>query len=457
MDFLRTFFQGIIDTGASVFLPVILTAIGLVFKMRFSKAFSAGLTLGVALVGMGVVMDFMTAKVGVAAQAFVKNTGTQLGALDMGWAPALGLCWTWEYAFLMFPIQIILNLVMLTLGWTNCVNVDMWNVGNKVCTAFLVTYVSGNPWLGFAFAIAQAILELKNADCTRYRLQKLTGIPGVSMPHPMFLAGIWFYPFTHLMDKIIPANVNIDAQKIREKIGAFGENHVMGFIVGCFIGFFGGYDTKAILTLGVQSGAALTLFPLVAKLFTSALTPISQGATEFMKGRFHGRSFTIGLDWPIMAGRSEHWLLMIMAIPVIFVYALFLPGNIVLPFGGLMEICLIVPLFYLTMGNMVKMAIGTIIGLPVHLYVASYFAPHFTKLAQTTGGATVPDGQMLAWLGMDISELRYIFASASTGEMTGVILLLASVVLAVYYFKNIKREDEKYAKELGIELNASQK
>ena len=83
--------------------------------------------------------------------------------------------------------------------------------------------------------------------------------------------------------------MNIDAQKIRDKIGIFGENHIMGFIVGCFIGIFGGYDYKEVLTLGVQAGTALMLFPMVAKLFMTALTPVSNGATEFMKKKFHGR------------------------------------------------------------------------------------------------------------------------------------------------------------------------
>lgn len=455
MDILQTVFQGLIDLGASVFLPIVITIIGIILGMKPLKAFSAGLTLGLALVGMNHVMSLMTESVSPAAQAFVQNTGIQLKALDMGWAPALGLCWTWEYAFLMFPIQIGINILMLAVGATSCLNVDMWNVGNKVCTAFLVTYVCGNPIIGFACAIIQCIFELINADCTKYRLQKLTGIPGISMPHPMFLAGIYYYPLTHLLDKIIPSNVHVDAQAIRDKVGIFGENHIMGFIIGCFIGIFGGYDVKATLTLGVQAACALTLFPMVAKLFTTALTPVSSQATEFMKKRFgHRKDITIGMDWPVMAGRSEHWLLMILAIPVILVYAIFLPGNIVLPFGGLLDICLIVPLFYLTMGDMLKMAIVTIIGIPVHLYAASYFAPQFTKLALTTGGAEVPKGQMLGWFGIDISELRWVFSAAADKNMIAIIILVITVPLAIYYFKSIKKEDMEIAKELGIDVEA---
>jgi PTS system galactitol-specific IIC component len=264
----------------------------------------------------------------------------------------------------------------------------------------------------------------------------------------MFLSGIWLYPIVKLLDLIIPNTWNVDAQKLRSKVGIFAENHVMGFIIGCLIGAVGGYDIGATLTLGIQAAAALTLFPLVAKLFTTALTPVSEAATTFTKNRFKNREFTIGLDWPIMAGRSEHWLVMILTIPLLLVYALILPGNIVLPFGGLMNICLVVPLFFLTQGNFVKMLIGTIVGIPMQLYVASYFAPYFTSLASTSGSVNTPDGQMLAWFGMDISELRYIAAEVVQLTPVGIILALATLGLGWFYFRGIRKEDRAIKAEL---------
>lgn len=448
MQILETLFQGLIDLGAPVFLALILTVIGLIFRMKPTRAISAGLTLGVALAGISLVVDYMITNVGAASQAFIENTGVTLSALDMGWPPALGLAWGWHFAFLMFPIQIVINLVMLAFRWTSCLNVDMWNVGNKVLTAFLVQHVTELVWLGFVVAGIQAVAELKNADVTRYRLQKLTGIPGVSMPHPMFLTGIWLYPFIKIMDRLLPSTWHVEAQALRNKIGIFGENHVMGFIIGCGIGAVGGYGVSEVLTLGIQAAAALTLFPLVAKLFTTALTPVSEAATNFTKKRFGGREFTVGLDWPVLAGRSEHWLVMILTIPVLLGYALILPGNLVLPFGGLMNICLVVPLFYFTMGDFVKMAIGTVIGLPMQLYVATYFAPYFTSLAESSGGVVAPEGQMLGWFGMDISELRYIVVEAAQLAPVGIILTVVTVLLSIYYFRGISREDRAIRREL---------
>ena len=186
MQTLQVVFQSILDMGAAVFLPIIIFIIGLIVGLKPGKAISAGLTLGVALTGINLVISYMSDTVGVAAQSFVENTGVQLTALDMGWAPALGLCWSWKYAFVMFPVQIGINVIMLILGWTKTLNVDMWNVGNKIFTAFIVSSVTGSAAAGFVVAIAQIILELKNGDATKNQITELTGVPGVSMPHPMF-------------------------------------------------------------------------------------------------------------------------------------------------------------------------------------------------------------------------------------------------------------------------------
>ena len=327
MQVLANIFQSILNLGAPVFLPIVILIIGLIVGLKPTKAVSAGLTLGVAFVGISMVISFMSSTVGVAATHFVENTGIQLTALDMGWAPALGLCWQWQYAFIMFPVQIGVNMIMLALGMTSTLNVDMWNVANKIFTAFLVASVTNNAILGFAAATVQIIGELKNADATKRQLTELTGVPGISMPHPMFLSNIIFYPVSKLLDKIIPTKTNLNAAALKEKIGIFGENHIMGFIIGTLVGLVAGMGVGSSLMLGIQAGAALTIFPMVSKLFMTALTPISDAANTWVKKRFPGKEMVIGLDWPILAGNPEIWVAIILTIPVALGVALVLPRK----------------------------------------------------------------------------------------------------------------------------------
>ncbi|HWS44056.1 MAG TPA: PTS transporter subunit IIC [Pseudoflavonifractor sp.] len=448
MDVLQSVFQGILDMGAAVFLPIIIFIIGLIVGLRPGKAISAGLTLGVAFIGINMVIGFMGSTVGVAAQSFVENTGVQLTALDMGWAPALGLCWSWTYAFLMFPVQIGINVIMLLLGWTKTLNVDMWNVANKIFTAFLVASVTGSAILGFVAAIGQIILELKNADATKNQITELTGVPGISMPHPMFLSNIIFYPISRLLDKIPFMRYQLNAANLRSRIGIFGENHVMGFIVGTIIGLIGGQGLTSLMT-GVQAGAALTLFPMVSKLFMTALTPISDAANAFIKKRFPGREMTIGLDWPILAGNPEIWVAIIFTIPVALGVAMILPGNTVLPFGNLMNVCVCAAAFVACKGNLTKMITISWLMVPVLCWSASDFAPMLTQLAQSTNPSILPAGQLLAWWGMDIAEIRWALIEAIRLNPIAIAAMAGFIVLAFLYLRWQKKEEHDAAVRMG--------
>ena len=52
MEMLASVFQGLLDLGAAVFLPIVLFIIGIIVGMKPGKAFSSALTLGVAFIGI---------------------------------------------------------------------------------------------------------------------------------------------------------------------------------------------------------------------------------------------------------------------------------------------------------------------------------------------------------------------------------------------------------------------
>ena len=53
-------FQFIINCGPTVMLPIIITIVGLIFGLKITSAFKAGLTLGIGFAGIKLVLDFMT-------------------------------------------------------------------------------------------------------------------------------------------------------------------------------------------------------------------------------------------------------------------------------------------------------------------------------------------------------------------------------------------------------------
>jgi PTS system galactitol-specific IIC component len=456
MEFLETFINGMLGLGAPIVLPIIMIVIGLIFGVGLRKAFSAGLLLGIAFAGMNVILGFMFGTIAPVSEAFVANTGLELTAIDLGWTPVAAIAWAWPYAFLMFPLQIAINIVMLAFNWTQCLNVDMWNVWNKVLTGVFVSYISGSVAMAFVVTAIQVVVELKQADWSVHLVEEGTGIPGVSLPHSLFFEWIIFAPLNRLLDKIPALRDNhYEPEVIREKIGVFGENHVIGFFVGILIAVMGRYDLKGVLTVGIEAGTALTLFPMVATLFITALMPIADGAKSFMAARFPGRSFHIGLDWPFTAGMSSLWVAAILNVPVLILWTVILPGNNILPFGGIIALCSTITAAVVTRNDVVRTTILTFISQPLWVYAGVYFAPAITSLAREVGTVDIPANvQYISWISMEMPSFRMAFASGAAiltkGQlMPGIILL--PVVVALFFFSGriLREENAKSAARLG--------
>ena len=441
MDILKNIVNYVLDMGAPVFVPLIMLIIALIAKMKFGEAFSSALTLGIAFVAMNLVIGFMMEYIGGAAESLAKNTGVNLTAVDGGWPGMAAISWAWPFAFMMFPLQIGINIVMLALNWTKTLNVDMWNVWSKIFTAVMVSYISGNIIAGFIVAAIQIIVELKFGDCIGKRVEEITGIPGVTVPHFMALIAVIMYPLNKVLDLIPIFNKEIDADYLREKIGILGENHVMGAIIGLILGLVSGYGVQSSLLLAVQAGTALLLFPMISKLFAQALSPISDAISETMRKRFNGKEIFIGLDWPIIAGRNELWVAVTLTIPIFLVFAIFLPNNGVLPFAGIINLSFVIGAILLTKANLLRSIVLGMITTPIFLYAATYFAPYITQLATSTGAVAIESGKMLTWSSMGIPDFIFIFSKAAQLNWWAILLALVWLGLFALLYRDIMKQD----------------
>ncbi|QIQ20460.1 PTS galactitol transporter subunit IIC [Zophobihabitans entericus] len=452
MEFLGSVINYILNLGAPVFVPFIMLIAGLAVKMKLKNAVSAAITLGVAFVGMSMLIGFMVSAIGAAAQTMMARTGLELSIIDGGWTTMANVSWAWPYAFAMFPLQVGINIVMLMLKKTDTFNADLWNVWGKIFTAFIVVAVTtpifgAVPSLILAFVIAsfQIIMELNAGDIHQHRIEKLTGIPGVTCTHRMIFFGAIYYPFDVLLRKIPALNRPMDAAALREKVGIFAENHVIGFILGIIFGIIAGYDVAAILMLGVQAATALMLFPMISKLFMQALSPISEAISEYMNKRFAGRKLHVGIDWPFMGGASEIWFAVIVAIPITLIWAVILPGNKILPFAGIINIALIVPAYLITKGNTLRMVILSIIGVPFFLLIGTAFAPMITELGLATKAIDIPAGQLISNSSIDAPVFTYVFSFLFTFLRGNFVPLALGVFWAVGYFfyaRELRKEEK---------------
>lgn len=441
MEIFQSIINYILDLGSAIFVPLIILLLGLIAGMAFKKAFMSAITLGIAFTGMSMVIGFMSEAVGPASEALAKNTGISLPALDLGWTGAASITWSWSYAFVFFAVVIGVNFVMLVFKLTKTLNVDMWNVWGKALTAYLVYFISGSLIAGFITAIVQVVLELKMGDMFQKHIQDLTGIPLVTVTHLMNISAVLLLPFNVVMDKIPFFNKRADTNALKKKIGIFSENSVMGFIIGLLLGLAAAYGISGSLNLAIQIATAMALFPIISKLFMQSLSPLADAMSEMMKKRFKDREVYIGLDWPILAGRSEIWVTAILLVPVFIGYAMILPGNAVLPLAGIINYSIAVGGLLLTGGNLYRMLTLGVISMPLYLYSATYLAPVLTGLAEKTKAVELAKGQQITWSSIEGPEFRILFAEAFKGNWLAIAGGIAFIGLFIWLYRYMTKAE----------------
>ncbi|OUN25694.1 PTS transporter subunit IIC [Pseudoflavonifractor sp. An85] len=452
MQYLASIVNFLLGLGAAVFVPIIIIIAGLIVRMKVKDAISSGITLGVAFTGMTMLINFMTGAITPAAEAMLETTGISLPITDGGWTTMSTISWSWPYAFLMFPLVIVINIIMLVLKKTDTFNADLWNVWGKIFTAVAAYYITNSVIIAFIIAGIQVIFELKSADFHQHRVEKMSGIPGVTCTHKMCFLAAPMYPVDWVLRKIPALNKSFNASDLKDKVGIFAENHILGFILGVLFGLLARYDVAGILTLGVQCATALTLFPVISKYFMQALEPISNAVSEFMQTKFSDRDLYVGLDWPFLGGANEIWLAVIWTVPVTLIMAFFLPGNQILPFAGIINIAIAVPAYFVTKGNVIRMLILCVIFEPAFLWVGTAFAPFMTELANTTKAVELAAGQMISCSSIDGPIQTYAFSHVMQfmdGNFIPLGILVVWVVCFVFYAKSLikeKKEDEALAK-----------
>lgn len=411
MGFLQNSVNFFLSLGAAVFVPIIIIVVGLIVRMKIRDAISSGITLGVAFTGMTMLISFMTSAITPAAQKMADTIGVHLPITDGGWTTMSTISWSWPFAFIMFPVVVGVNILLIVINKTQTFNADLWNVWGKIFTAVAVYFVTHNVIIAFVFAAIQTVFELKAADFHQHRVEKMSGIPGVTITHRMIFLAAPMHVIDVLLRKIPGLDRSFNAEDLRNKVGIFAENHVLGFILGVLFGLLARFDIAATLTLGVQAATALTLFPVISKYFMAALEPISDAISEFMRARFKDRQLFVGLDWPFLGGANEIWLAVIWTIPITLVMAFLLPGNGTLPFAGIINIAIAVAAYFASQRNIIRMLIQCTIFAPVFLYVGTAFAGVMSDLARSTHALDLEAGQLISNSSIDAPIFTYSFAN----------------------------------------------
>lgn len=375
--------QGFLDLGATVILPVAIFLLGLLFGQKPGKAFRSGLTIGVAFVGIFLVVDLLVNNLGPAAQGMVDRLGVELNVIDVGWPASSSIAWASVVAAFIIPLGLLVNVIMLLTKTTKTMNVDIWNFWHYTFMAAMVYAISGSIIQGLIAAVIFQVVCLKVADWTAPMVSKFFDLPGVSIATGSTISYAPGIFLVQLLNKVpVVKNWNADPETIQKRFGIFGESIFIGLFLGATIGILAGYSVGEVIEIGMAMAAVMVLMPRMVKILMEGLMPVSESAREWLSKRFGDREIYIGLDAAVALGHPAVISTALILVPVTVVLAVILPGNSLLPFGDLATIPFVVAFIVgAARGNIVHSVIVGTLMIALSLYMATDVAPVFTEMA----------------------------------------------------------------------------
>lgn len=401
MDAFLTGLKAVVDAlGATVLLPIMIFIFAIILGTKPGRAFRSAVVIGVAFIGINLIIGLMWGALSDVSQAMVTNLNIKRDIVDVGWPSAAAIAFGSDVGLWVIPVALLVNVVLLALRVTKTLNIDLWNFWHFAFIGSLIAAATGNLALGLASSAVAAAIMLFLADWTAPAVQKFYNLPGISIPHgtsttqaPLGIALNW------VLDRIPGVKKwDLDPDKVQERFGpTFGDPMVLGLIIGIVLGvlgflppvFAGGSFQDFFvhtLQLGINLAAVMFLLPRMVSILMEGLIPISESAREFMQTRAGGREVYIGLDSAILIGHPAVISSALVLVPIAILLSVILPGNRVLLFADLAIIPFVLAILGpITRGNIARIIIiGTVI-LAFGFYFGNGIAPIMTQVAKSIG------------------------------------------------------------------------
>ena len=389
MNAILEFFKGFINLGAVVLLPVVIAILGKVFGMKLGNAIKSGLLAGIGFQGLVLVVNLLITTI-QPVMDYYSQMGSGYDALEVGFATLGAASWTVPFAVFVIPAIIIMNLILVRLKITKVLNVDIWNYVHFLVPGALAYALSGSAIIGFLVALGCSIIDLFFAQWLAPKWEEFFGLEGTTCTTLSFCA--WIYPLSYLLNKvfdIIPGlkKIDINVDKLGEKLGAFGDSAIIGLVVGAFLALLTKQDVGSLLTIAMGLAASMVLIPRMVGVMMEGLTPMGNAANEYMHKKIGGDAdIYIGMDIALGLGDPACITCTAIMIPITILLSFLIPNMRFFPLGILAEVCYLAPMCVLaSKGNIFRSLFCMTILMALTLFFANMFVPEATQMLSVTG------------------------------------------------------------------------
>ena len=423
MEFISTAVAWFLGLGSTVIVPIVLILLGLIFRVGLAKAIRGGVTTGIGLAGLFLIVDLIVAALQPAVQALADRMGIAKTIIDVNWADA-GIAWGWPGVAGLVLAIIVVNVLMVVLRLTKTLWTDVWSYWHGSALAGFVWALTGSIPLGILGGVIYLVIGSLLSDITAKKYQEFNDMPGIGVPCGTTVqASIFAIPVVWLLDRI-PGIKDWDAspEGIKKRFGLVGEPAILGLLLGIIIGIAAGYNVQKFLGLGMQVATMMVVLPRMVSLIAEGIVPITMSIVQYMKERFKDREIFVAVDCAVLLGHPAVMASSVILFPLFVLLAAVLPGVQMLPIASLAVVPFwagaVVPY---TKGNVIKTVIVLLLYAIPFMYLSTLLVENQTETYRLMGqfSEQISAGLKLgSWdMGGDIlgSLIRGIFSLFKAG------------------------------------------
>jgi PTS system galactitol-specific IIC component len=369
-----------VGLGATVGVPIVLFVLGMVFHVGWQKAIKGGVTMGIGLYGLFMVLDKIIGAMNPVITAIATRFHIAKAIIDVNWADS-GLCWSWPGVPAVLLGTIAINAVLVLLRLQKTMWTDLWSFWHGESMGAIAWGLSGNVMIGVATGIIYLIVGAWLSDLTAKKYQEFNEMPIIGVPcGPTVQASIAAIPIVWVLDRLPGIkDWDISPEMMRKKLGLFGETGIQGLIIGLVFGIAAGYTLANTLILGMAVASIMVLLVRMVGIIAEGLIPLAQGIASYLREHIKGREIFVAVDCAVLLGHPSVIVSSIILFPIMIVLAALLPGVNMIPIPSLAVIPFmagaVVPY---TKGNLVKTVIVLAIFLIPYMYFSTLMAPEHT-------------------------------------------------------------------------------
>lgn len=389
-----------------------ITLVGLVLGLDFFKASKSGITVGIGLIGINLVMNLVWNNMTPIANSLVELFNLNLTYIDMGWSYVAAVAFSTTVGTFVIPFCLGINIVLLAIKATKTVDIDIWNYWHCAFTGSCVYASTNNYAIAFMAAGIHFVITLIIGDRFAVMVQEEMDLPGISIPHgsaaPSLVIGWLTNAACDLVFKSKDEGKAKSSSFASNKLVRFiSDPTIIGLLLGTVLALVVGQSIGGALNVGMAMAGLMFLLPRMVKVLMEGLLPLSSAAKAAMSKKFSGQEFYIGMDSAVCLGHPTALSTSLVLIPITIVIAMVIPGNVVLPLGDLASTA-----YYTAMctipckGKWGRTLLASAIVETTALYAGTYFAQVTTQVATAQGLASGPVSSMSAtWLDIIVNAI----------------------------------------------------